>query len=81
MRWRCRCGAFLKETLKRGHVEVTLQVERRASAQIQLNAELLEAYVGAFREGGRAVWTGESAGFERDAADSGRDERRDDCWC
>jgi len=38
----------LKETLKRGHVEVTLQVERRASAQIQLNAELLEAYVGAF---------------------------------
>jgi len=39
---------ILKETLKRGHVEVTLQVERRASAQIQLNAELLEAYVGAF---------------------------------
>lgn len=39
---------FLKETLKRGHVEVTLQVERRASAQIQLNADLLGAYVGAF---------------------------------
>ncbi|WP_035349729.1 YicC/YloC family endoribonuclease [Edaphobacter aggregans] len=39
---------MLKETLKRGHVEVTLQVERRASAQIQLNAELLGAYVGAF---------------------------------
>jgi uncharacterized protein (TIGR00255 family) len=39
---------LLKETLKRGHIEVTLQVERRASAQIQLNAELLEAYVGAF---------------------------------
>lgn len=39
---------FLKETLKRGHIEVTLQVERRASAQIQLNADLLDAYVGAF---------------------------------
>ena len=39
---------FLKETLRRGHVEVTLQVERRANAQIQLNAELLDAYVGAF---------------------------------
>ena len=39
---------FLKETLKRGHVEVTLQVERKASSQIQLNADLLGAYVGAF---------------------------------
>ena len=39
----------LKETLKRGHVEVTLQVERRASSQIQLNADLLGAYVGAFK--------------------------------
>ena len=40
---------MLKETLKRGHVEVTLQVERRASSQIQLNADLLGAYVGAFK--------------------------------
>ena len=39
---------MLKETLKRGHVEVTLQVERRGSAPIQLNADLLGAYVGAF---------------------------------
>jgi uncharacterized protein (TIGR00255 family) len=39
---------LLKETLKRGHIEVTLQVERRASAQIQLNADLLGAYVSAF---------------------------------
>lgn len=43
---------LLKEMLKRGHIEVTLQVERRASAQIQLNADLLDAYVGAF---GRAA--------------------------
>lgn len=41
---------FLKENLKRGHVEVTLQVERRASAQIQLNPEMLGAYMGAFRQ-------------------------------
>ncbi len=38
----------LKESLKRGHIEVTLQVERKASAQIQLNQDLLGAYVGAF---------------------------------
>ena len=39
---------LLKENLKRGHVEVTLQVERRASTQLQLNTELLGAYVEAF---------------------------------
>lgn len=38
---------LLKEMLKRGHVEVTLQVERKASAQIQLNEDLLGAYVAA----------------------------------
>ncbi|HTH53672.1 MAG TPA: YicC/YloC family endoribonuclease [Edaphobacter sp.] len=41
---------FLKENLRRGHVEVTLQVERKASAQIQLNTEMLGAYVGAFKQ-------------------------------
>jgi uncharacterized protein (TIGR00255 family) len=41
---------MLKEGLHRGHVDVTLQVERRANTQIQLNAALLEAYVRAFRE-------------------------------
>ena len=41
---------MLKENLRRGHVEVTLQVERRANAEIQLNADLLDAYVRAFRE-------------------------------
>jgi len=39
---------LLKESLKRGHIEVTLQVERRTSAQIELNADLLGAYVDAF---------------------------------
>jgi uncharacterized protein (TIGR00255 family) len=41
---------MLKEHLKRGHVEVTLQLERRANSEIQLNAGLLEAYVEAFRK-------------------------------
>ncbi len=41
---------MLKERLKRGHVEVTLQVERRTNGQIQLNADLLAAYVEAYRE-------------------------------
>ena len=40
----------LKEGLRRGHVEVTLQVERRANAEVQLNAGLLGAYMQAFRE-------------------------------
>ena len=41
---------LLKETLRRGHVDVTLQFERRASAEIQLNAALLSAYMLAYRE-------------------------------
>jgi uncharacterized protein (TIGR00255 family) len=40
----------LKGYLQRGHVEVTLQVERRVEAQVRLKHELLGAYVGAFRE-------------------------------
>jgi uncharacterized protein (TIGR00255 family) len=41
---------LLKETLQRGHIEVTLQVDRKGSAQIELNADLLGAYVEAFRK-------------------------------
>ncbi len=41
---------LLKESLRRGHVDLTLQVERRASAEVQLNADLLGAYLKAFRE-------------------------------
>ena len=37
--------------LRRGHVEVTLQVERRTTAQIQLNAELLSDYMQALPRG------------------------------
>jgi len=40
----------LKESLRRGHVEVSLQVMREVSSQIQLNDDLLAAYVGAFRQ-------------------------------
>jgi uncharacterized protein (TIGR00255 family) len=45
---------ILKENLRRGHIEVTLQVERRANVEIQLNPGLLEAYVQAFREASMA---------------------------
>lgn len=41
---------MLKERLRRGHVDVTLQLERKTNVQIQLNAGLLDAYVKAFRE-------------------------------
>jgi uncharacterized protein (TIGR00255 family) len=41
---------MLKENLRRGHIEVTLQVERRSNVEIQLNPGLLKAYIQAFRE-------------------------------
>ena len=41
---------MLKESLRRGHVDVTLQVERRANSDVQLNAGLLDAYIQAFRD-------------------------------
>jgi uncharacterized protein (TIGR00255 family) len=41
---------FLKETLKRGHVEVTLQVERKSGSQIELNPEVLGSYLQAFEK-------------------------------
>lgn len=41
---------LLKESLRRGHVEVTLQVERRANTEMQINTGLLSAYMEAFRE-------------------------------
>lgn len=41
---------LLKERLRRGHVDVTLQLERKANVQVQLNAGLLDAYVKAFWE-------------------------------
>lgn len=40
----------LKERLRRGHVDVTLQLERKTNVEIQLNTALLDAYVKAFRE-------------------------------
>jgi uncharacterized protein (TIGR00255 family) len=40
----------LKERLKRGHVEVSLQLERKAAGGLQLNAPLLDTYVSAYRE-------------------------------
>src|SRR5260370_39804337 len=45
---------MLKERLRRGHVEVTLQLERRSAAGIQLNEGLLGAYMQAYREASEA---------------------------
>lgn len=41
---------LLKERLRRGHVEVTMQIARRASGEMQLNRELLGGYVRGYRE-------------------------------
>src|SRR5438105_5682458 len=45
---------MLKERLLLGHVEVTLQLERRSAAAIQLNVGLLAAYMQAYREASEA---------------------------
>jgi uncharacterized protein (TIGR00255 family) len=44
---------LLKESLRRGHVDVSLQIERRTNTEVQLNSDLLGAYVKAFREGAK----------------------------
>ncbi len=46
--------AALKQRLRRGHVEVTLQMEARAGATARLNREVLESFVAAFREANQA---------------------------
>jgi uncharacterized protein (TIGR00255 family) len=45
---------MLKENLRRGHVEVTLQLERRTDSEAQLNPGLLDAYVRAFHQAAEA---------------------------
>jgi uncharacterized protein (TIGR00255 family) len=40
----------LKERLARGHVELTLNIERRAGEGFELNRNLVAGYVGAFRK-------------------------------
>ena len=42
--------AVLKQHLRRGHVELTLQMEARGGAAARLNREVLEAFLAAFRE-------------------------------
>lgn len=48
----------LKERLARGHVEVTLNVERRGGAGYEYNRELVGGYVEAFRKAAREFGTG-----------------------
>lgn len=45
-----RLRKILKESLRRGHVDVVLQIERRTNAEVRLNVGLLSAYMQAFRE-------------------------------
>jgi len=44
---------ILKEKLARGHVEVTLNVERRTGEGFELNRDLVAGYVAAFRKAAR----------------------------
>ena len=47
-RWRWNCAAILKENLVRGHVEVTLSVDRAPSRAAGYNRELVAGYLAAF---------------------------------
>jgi len=47
----------LKERLARGHVEVTLAVERRSGAGYEFNRELVGGYIEAFRKAAREFGT------------------------
>ena len=40
----------LKEYLRRGHVDVTLQIERKAAGQLQLNQDAVAMYVQSYRD-------------------------------
>jgi len=48
----------LKERLARGHVDVTLGVERRGGEGYEFNRELVGGYVAAFRKAAREFGTG-----------------------
>ena len=48
----------LKERLARGHVDVTLSVERRGGAGYEFNRELVGGYIEAFRKAAREFGTG-----------------------
>ncbi|HEY1528825.1 MAG TPA: YicC/YloC family endoribonuclease [Candidatus Angelobacter sp.] len=48
----------LKERLARGHVDVTLSVERRGGEGYEFNRELVGGYVAAFRKAAREFGTG-----------------------
>lgn len=57
LRLPARCEALemqvrrvLKDRLRRGHIELTLVVEKRSAAGPQLNADLLGAHIAAFRK-------------------------------
>lgn len=45
-----RLRRALKENLVRGHLEVTLSLDRSAGANAEFDSNLLRAYIGAFRE-------------------------------
>ena len=49
---------ILKERLARGHIEVTLAVERRGGEGFELNREIVGGYVAAFRKAAREFGTG-----------------------
>ena len=49
IRSKCNCAALLKEKIARGHVEVTLSLERDGGETLALNRPLVSAYIAAFR--------------------------------
>lgn len=50
-----RLRRLLKEKMARGHVDLTLSVERGGSGAMNLNLELVQSYVAAFRQAAKAA--------------------------
>ena len=62
----------LKERLHRGHIEVTLSLERTGGAAFAVNRELVGGYLSAFRAGRGGVRRKRRARPQRRAEDAGR---------
>ena len=54
MRWRWSCAARSRSNLVRGHVELTLSVDRTAQQMAGYNRELVAGYLAAFERRARS---------------------------
>ena len=69
----------LKERLRRGHMEVTLQLERKAAGAMQVNTDLLAGHVQAYKEAAALYGVVAEPDLNSMLAASGGDGRGEQC--